>query len=115
MIVFGVFGIVFIYLIFSILYSVDSWWGVFFLIMVVLVIVSGYILINVVVKVELFFIEICVLGVGLLYVLIVLIFGGIVEYVVLWFKSVGLESGFYWYVIVCIVCLLLVYVFMKDI
>ncbi|HHW1842956.1 TPA: MFS transporter, partial [Pseudomonas aeruginosa] len=42
------------------------------------------------------------------------IFGGTAEYVALWFKSVGLESGFYWYVTACIACSLLVYVFMKD-
>ncbi|OVZ46891.1 hypothetical protein CDO43_38405, partial [Pseudomonas aeruginosa] len=42
------------------------------------------------------------------------VFGGTAEYVALWFKSVGLESGFYWYVTACIACSLLVYVFMKD-
>ena len=36
------------------------------------------------------------------------------EYVALWFKSVGMESGFYWYVTACIACSLLVYATMKD-
>ena len=94
--------------------SVDSWWGAFFLIMAALVIVSGYTSINAVVKAELFPTEIRALGVGLPYALTVSIFGGTAEYVALWFKSVGLESGFYWYVTACIACSLLVYVFMKD-
>ncbi|MNW21145.1 Alpha-ketoglutarate permease [compost metagenome] len=42
------------------------------------------------------------------------IFGGTAEYVALWFKSAGMESGFYWYVTACIACSLLVYATMKD-
>ncbi|EOQ76446.1 putative MFS dicarboxylate transporter [Pseudomonas aeruginosa VRFPA02] len=114
LIAFGVLGTVFTYPILSTLHSVDSWWGAFFLIMAALVIVSGYTSINAVVKAELFPTEIRALGVGLPYALTVSIFGGTAEYVALWFKSVGLESGFYWYVTACIACSLLVYVFMKD-
>ena len=54
------------------------------------------------------------LGVGLPYALTVSIFGGTAEYVALWFKSAGMESGFYWYVTACIACSLLVYATMKD-
>ena len=114
LIAFGVLGTIFTYPILSTLHSVDSWWGAFFLIMAALVIVSGYTSINAVVKAELFPTEIRALGVGLPYALTVSIFGGTAEYVALWFKSVGLESGFYWYVTACIACSLLVYVFMKD-
>ena len=85
-----------------------------FLFMLLQPIVSGYTSINAVVKAELFPTEIRALGVGLPYALTVSIFGGTAEYVALWFKSVGLESGFYWYVTACIACSLLVYVFMKD-
>jgi MHS family alpha-ketoglutarate permease-like MFS transporter len=52
--------------------------------------------------------------VGLPYALTVSIFGGTAEYVALWFKSIGMESGFYWYVTGCIACSLLVYATMKD-
>jgi MHS family alpha-ketoglutarate permease-like MFS transporter len=44
----------------------------------------------------------------------VAIFGGTAEYVALWFKQAGNESGFYWYVTACIACSLVVYVLMPD-
>jgi len=114
LIAFGVLGTLFTYPILTTLHTVQTWWGAFFLIMAALIIVSGYTSINAVVKAELFPTEIRALGVGLPYALTVSIFGGTAEYVALWFKSVGLESGFYWYVTGCIACSLLVYVFMKD-
>ena len=63
-----------------------------------LVIVTGYTAINAVVKAELFPAHIRALGVALPYALANAIFGGTAEYVALWFKSSGMESGFYWYV-----------------
>ncbi|WP_288462306.1 MFS transporter, partial [uncultured Pseudomonas sp.] len=114
LIAFGVLGTLFTYPILSALGSVTTWWGAFGLIMVALVIVSFYTSINAVVKAELFPTEIRALGVGLPYALTVSIFGGTAEYLALWFKSIGMESGYYWYVTGCIACSLLVYVFMKD-
>ena len=114
LIAFGVLGTLFTYPILTALGSVTSWWGAFGLIMVALVIVSFYTSINAVVKAELFPTEIRALGVGLPYALTVSIFGGTAEYLALWFKSIGMESGYYWYVTGCIACSLLVYVFMKD-
>ncbi|MGH8355736.1 MAG: MFS transporter [Pseudomonas sp.] len=114
LIAFGVLGTLFTYPILSTLHSIQTWWGAFFLIMAALIIVSGYTSINAVVKAELFPTEIRALGVGLPYALTVSIFGGTAEYVALWFKSAGLESGFYWYVTACIACSLLVYVLMPD-
>jgi MHS family alpha-ketoglutarate permease-like MFS transporter len=43
-----------------------------------------------------------VLGVALPYALAVSIFGGSAEYVGLWFKAAGQESGFFWYVSGCV-------------
>jgi len=114
LIAFGVLGTLFTVPILTALHTVQSWWGAFGLIMAALVIVSGYTAINAVVKAELFPTEIRALGVGLPYALTVSIFGGTAEYVALWFKSVGMESGYYWYVTACIACSLLVYVTMKD-
>ncbi|APQ12434.1 alpha-ketoglutarate permease [Pseudomonas oryzihabitans] len=114
LIAFGVLGTLFTYPILTALGSVTSWWGAFWLIMAALVIVSFYTSINAVVKAELFPTEIRALGVGLPYALTVSIFGGTAEYMALWFKSIGMESGYYWYVTGCIACSLLVYVFMKD-
>lgn len=84
------------------------------LIMLALTIVSGYTSINAVVKAELFPVHIRALGVGLAYSIAVSIFGGSAEYVALWFKNQGMESGFYWYVTACIACSLTVYATMKD-
>lgn len=86
----------------------------FGLIMLALLIVSGYTSINAVVKAELFPVEIRALGVGLPYAITVSMFGGTAEYVALCFKNAGFEQGFYWYVTACIGCSMLVYLFMKD-
>ncbi|RAU47110.1 MULTISPECIES: MFS transporter [unclassified Pseudomonas] len=114
LIAFGVLGTLCTVPILSTLHTIQTWWGAFFLIMAALIIVSGYTSINAVVKAELFPTEIRALGVGLPYALTVSIFGGTAEYIALWFKSVGMETGYYWYVTVCIAVSLLVYVFMKD-
>ncbi|MFT3827513.1 MAG: MFS transporter [Chitinophagaceae bacterium] len=86
----------------------------FILIMVALIIVSGYTSINAVVKAELFPVEIRALGVGFPYSITVALFGGTAEYVALWFKNAGHESYFYWYVTICIFISLIVYTTMKD-
>ncbi|MCU4797770.1 MFS transporter [Bacillus cereus] len=74
----------------------------FLLMMVGLIIVTGYTSINAIVKAELFPTEIRALGVGLPYALTVAIFGGTAEFIALWLKSVGMESLFYFYVAGCI-------------
>ncbi|TYT25999.1 MFS transporter [Luteimonas viscosa] len=86
----------------------------FWLILAALVIVSGYTAINAVVKAELFPVEVRALGVGLPYALTVALFGGTAEYVALWFKGIGMERGFFWYVTACIGVSLLVYLRMPD-
>ncbi|AMS16409.1 MULTISPECIES: MFS transporter [Pseudomonas] len=114
LIAFGILGTLFTVPILTTLHTIQSWWGAFFLIMAALIIVSGYTSINAVVKAELFPTEIRALGVGLPYALTVSIFGGTAEYIALWFKSVGMETGYYWYVTACIAVSLLVYITMKD-
>jgi len=114
LIAFGVLGTLFTVPILTTLHTIQTWWGAFFLIMAALIIVSGYTSINAVVKAELFPTEIRALGVGLPYALTVSIFGGTAEYIALWFKSIGMETGYYWYVTACIAVSLLVYVTMKD-
>lgn len=69
------------------------------LMMVGLIIVTGYTSINAIVKAELFPTEIRALGVGLPYALTVSIFGGTAEFIALWPKSIGMESLFYFYVV----------------
>ena len=86
----------------------------FGLIMVALLIVSGYTAVNAVVKAELFPTEIRALGVGLPYAAAVAVFGGTTEYVALWTKTAGHEPWFYWYVTACTAMSLLVYFLMPD-
>lgn len=86
----------------------------FGLMMLGLIIVSGYTSINAVVKAELFPARIRALGVGLPYALTVAIFGGSTEYVALWLKNMGHENWFFFYVAGCGLISLLVYVFMGE-
>jgi MFS transporter, MHS family, alpha-ketoglutarate permease len=111
---FGVLGTLLTVPILSALREAQSASEAFWLIMAALVIVSGYTSINAVVKAELFPTEIRALGVGLPYALTVSLFGGTAEYIALWFKSIGHESGFYWYVTGCIAISLMVYATMAD-
>lgn len=114
LIFFGIFGSLCTVPILTSLHHVTQAFDAFLLIMLALVIVSGYTAINAVVKAELFPAEIRALGVGLPYALTVSIFGGTAEYIALWFKKYGMEQGFYWYVSICILLSLIVYVFMPD-
>ena len=114
LIAFGVLGTLLTVPILSRLQSVGGAAEAFWLVMLALVVLSGYTAINAVVKAELFPVEIRALGVGLPYALTVAVFGGTAESVALWFKRAGLESGFYWYVTACIAVSLLVYVWMPD-
>jgi MHS family alpha-ketoglutarate permease-like MFS transporter len=86
----------------------------FALILLALTAVSGYTAINAVVKAELFPVQVRALGVGLPYALAVSVFGGTAEFLALWFKQRGSESGFYWYITACIAVSLLVYLLTAD-
>jgi MHS family alpha-ketoglutarate permease-like MFS transporter len=86
----------------------------FGLMLIGLVIVSGYTSINAVVKAELFPARIRALGVGLPYALTVAIFGGTTEYVALGLKNIGHENWFFFYVAGAALISLLVYVFMGE-
>ncbi len=91
-------GVMFTWAIFKALESVSSSLGAFALVFGGLVIVTGYTSISAVVKAELFPPHIRALGAALPYALANAIFGGTAEYVALWFKSRGVEAGFYLYV-----------------
>jgi MFS transporter, MHS family, alpha-ketoglutarate permease len=84
------------------------------LLVVALTAVSGYTAINAVVKAELFPTSVRALGVGLPYAVTVSLFGGTAEYFALWFKSMGHEAWFYWYVTACIALSLAVYATMRE-
>ncbi|HBF73656.1 MAG TPA: alpha-ketoglutarate transporter [Lactobacillus sp.] len=111
---FGIGGTVFTVPIFSLLAHVHSPWAAFFLMLAGVVIVSGYTSINAIVKAELFPTEIRALGVGFPYGLTVALFGGTVEYVALWLRSVNMESLFFWYVALASLVSLVVYWHMLE-
>ncbi len=89
-------------------------WEAFAFVALGWVMTAPYTSINAVVKAELFPAALRATGVGLPYALAVSLFGGTAEYVALWFKHQGLESGFYYYASAVIGCSLLVYFFLPD-
>jgi MHS family alpha-ketoglutarate permease-like MFS transporter len=111
---FGVGGIAATWLIFRTLETASSSFVAFLLVLAGLIVVTGYTAINAVVKAELFPANIRALGVALPYALANTIFGGTAEYVALWFKSHGMERGFYLYVTALIACSLVVYLRMPE-
>ncbi|MEV7603704.1 MFS transporter [Kitasatospora sp. NPDC089797] len=94
--------------------SASGYWSALGFSLVALLIVTGYTSINAAVKAELFPTRIRALGVALPYALANALFGGTAEYIALWFKNAGNESGFFWYVSGCALVSLVVYVLMPD-
>ena len=111
---FGIGGVALTWMIFKTLETVSSSFMAFLLVLGGLVVVTGYTAINAVVKAELFPAHIRALGVALPYALANTVFGGTAEYVALWFKSRGMESGFYVYVTAMIAASLVVYLRMPE-
>jgi MHS family alpha-ketoglutarate permease-like MFS transporter len=111
---FGVLGTLLTVPILTTLSHTSSEAQAFLLILAALIIVTGYTSINAVVKAELFPAEIRALGVGFPYAITVAIFGGTAEYIALWFKDIGHENYFYWYITGCIFISLVVYISVRD-
>ena len=98
MICFGVTTVLMTVPVLSALAHVTSPYAAFGLVILALACVSFYTSISGVVKAELFPMHVRALGVGLAYAIANAIFGGSAEYVALWFKSIGSEPAFFWYV-----------------
>ncbi|MFC4112971.1 MFS transporter [Nonomuraea zeae] len=92
----------------------DGFGGALVLSLTGLIIITGYTSINAVVKAELFPTHVRALGVALPYAIANALFGGTAEYVALWFKDNGIESGFFWYVSGCAAVSLVVYLTMRE-
>jgi MHS family alpha-ketoglutarate permease-like MFS transporter len=86
----------------------------FGLILAALVIQSAYTSISAVVKAELFPAHVRALGVALPYAIGNAAFGGTAEFVALWFKRIGNESGFYWYVAAVMGVALVISLLLRD-
>src|ERR1700731_454822 len=76
--------------------------------------VAGYTSINAIVKAELFPTNVRALGVGLPYAITVSVFGGTAPAVALYFKSMGHEDWFYYYLSGMIFLSLIIYTTMRD-
>ena len=87
---------------------------VFLLICAAWIFTAGYTSINAVVKAELFPTNVRALGVGLPYAITVSLFGGTAPAIALYFKSIGHEAWFYYYLSGIIFLSLLIYTTMRD-
>lgn len=96
------------------LHSTKSPFVAFLLICAAWLFVAGYTSINAVVKAELFPTNIRALGVGLPYAVTVSVFGGTAPAVALWFKTLGHETWFYYYLSGIICISLIIYSTMRD-
>jgi MHS family alpha-ketoglutarate permease-like MFS transporter len=114
MIAFGILGVLATVPVFTTLEQVREPALAFALMMLLLVIISGYTAINAVVKAELFPAHIRALGVALPYALANAVFGGSAPAVALQLKDWGMERVFYWYVTAMIGLSLIVYLRMRD-
>ena len=76
--------------------------------------VAGYTSINAIVKAELFPTNVRALGVGLPYAITVSLFGGTAPAVALYFKTIGHEEWFYYYLSAMIFLSLIIYSTMRD-
>ena len=92
----------------------QSFWGAYGLILVGLLITSGYTATNALVKAELFPVEVRAAGIGIPFSIATGLFGGSAEFVALKFKDAGWEEGYFYYIAVSIAISFFVYLFMRE-
>jgi MHS family alpha-ketoglutarate permease-like MFS transporter len=114
LIFFGVAGTLATIPILTLLKDTKSPFIAFLLICAAWVFTAGYTSINAVVKAELFPTNVRALGVGVPYALTVSIFGGTAPMIALYFKTMGHEDWFYYYLSGVIFLSLLIYATMRD-
>ncbi|RBO88886.1 MFS transporter [Nocardia puris] len=114
LIFFGVSGTLLTVPIMSVLAHTSNGFAAFGLMLLALVIITGYTSINAIVKAELFPTKIRALGVGLPYALTVAIFGGTAEMIALALKKADMEAVYFFYVAGCIAISLCTYYFMRE-
>jgi len=111
---FGVLGMLVTVPVFTALKGADTLSEAFLLALIPLLALAPYTAVGAIVKAELFPAHIRTLGVALPYAIGNAAFGGTTEYVALWFKTQGLESGFYWYVTALIGVALTAFILVPD-
>jgi MHS family alpha-ketoglutarate permease-like MFS transporter len=100
--------------VFTAIAAADSPYLAFAILFAALLVQSAYTSISGVIKAELFPTHVRALGVALPYALANAAFGGTAEYVALWFKSEGVEQGFFIYVSGLSALAFFVALFMRD-
>ncbi len=111
---FGLMGTVFTIPLLRSLQSATSAGSAFVLIAAAWLIVAGYTSVNALVKAELFPTRVRATGVGLPYAITTSTFGGPAESIALWFKSIGHEAWFSYYLSSVIALSLIVAIAMRD-
>ena len=114
LLLFGFVGMAVTVPVFSALAVVTSPLLALILILVPLSLLGAYTSISALINAELFPAHIRALGVSLPYAVGNTLFGGTAEYAALWFKSIGAESGFYWYLTAIIGVALLGFILLPD-
>ena len=114
LIFFGIAGTISTVPILTTLKQAKTPFAAFLLICAAWIFVAGYTSINAIVKAELFPTNVRALGVGLPYAITVSLFGGTAPAVALYFKSLGHEDWFYYYLSGMIFLSLLIYSTMRD-
>jgi MFS transporter, MHS family, alpha-ketoglutarate permease len=111
---FGLLGTIFTIPLLRTLQATTTAFGAFVLIAAAWMILAGYTSINAVVKAELFPTTVRATGVALPYAITTSIFGGPAESIALWFKSIGHEAWFSYYLTGVIAITLMVSLTMRD-
>ena len=114
LLLFGFVGMAVTVPVFSALAVVTSPLLAIILILVPLSLLGAYTSISALIKAELFPAHIRALGGSRPYAVGNTLFGGTAEYAALWFKSIGAESGFYWYLTAIIGVALLGFILLPD-
>ena len=114
LIFFGVAGTILTVPLLTTLAGTRSPWIAFLLICAAWIFTAGYTSINAVVKAELFPTSIRATGIAVPYAVTVSVFGGTAPAIALWFKQMGHEQWFYYYLAGVIFLSLLVYATMRD-
>ena len=100
--------------VYTVLGTTTSPYAALALILIPITLHGGYTANNAMVKAELFPAHVRALGVAFPYAVGNTLLAGTTEYVALWFKSSGMESGFFWYVAAMVAMTVVAYLMLPE-